>query len=115
MKYRILSTSNDYVFGQGSAQFLQDTPLTVAQAVKTRLWLSVGEWFLDTLEGTPYLGEILGHGNLATYDQAIQERILGTQGVVSIDAYSSSLEDRNLTVQATITTIYGQTNLVQVF
>lgn len=115
MRYRALSPSGDFVFGPGS-RFLIDSPATVGQAVRTRLLLALGEWFLDMTEGTPYKTSILGTGTKAIYDQAIQERILGTQGVTSIESYASFLdEDRHLSVAATINTIYGQTTVNQVF
>jgi len=75
-----------------------------------------GEWFLDQTAGTPYDTQILGAGTQATYDQALQEVILNTQGVVEIQEYSSLLDsDRSLTVSALINTIYGQTSIQQVF
>lgn len=116
MRYRTLSPNDDYVFGQGQAEFMVDSPETVAQAVRTRLRLSTGEWFLDTTEGTPYATEILGAGTQSLYDSAIKERVVGTPGVVSIDDYSSYLgQDRALTVTMTISTQYGQTTLSQAF
>jgi hypothetical protein len=116
MRYRALSSSGDYVFGRGTGEFLLNSPEAVAQAVETRLRLMTGEWFLNLDEGTPYSTEILGTGTQTLYDQAIQDRILGTQGVQSIDDYTSTLNSatRQLTVECTITTIYGQASVTQV-
>lgn len=116
MRYRALDANGDMVFGQGPSEFLVNSPEAVAQAVKTRLLLISGEWFLDTTEGTPYLTEILGTNTQTIYDQAIQERILATPGVLSIDNYSSSLDraKRQLSVQCTITTAYGAATVQQV-
>lgn len=108
MRYRTLSASDDYTFGQRA--FLVDSPEAVGQAVLTRLRLARGEWFLDTTEGTPYQQEILGMGRVATYDAAIIERILGTPGVTELVSYSSNLDRRTraATVEAVINTQYGQ-------
>lgn len=116
MRYRILSSTGDYVFGQGPSEFLVNTPEAVAQAVRTRLSLVQGEWFLDTSDGTPYNTQILGLGTSGSYDQAIQERILDTPDVLSIDSYVSVLDEttRSLTVTCTITTEFGQTTIQQV-
>lgn len=116
MRYRKLSPSGDYVFGQGSTEFLIDTPEAVGQAVLTRLRLVRGQWFLDREEGTPWLTEILGENTQETYDIAIREVILDTPGVVRIDSYASVLngETRDLQVVATITTVYGQTTINEV-
>lgn len=109
MRYRTLSPSGDYVFGQGRQQFLVDTPAAVAQAVKTRLALFTGEWFLNPDDGTPYSTDVLGAGTGGRYDAAIQQRVLDTPGVSGITDYASSLDrsTRRLTVQIAIDTIYG--------
>lgn len=114
MRYRTLSPTGDFVFGAGPAEFLVNTPDAVGQAVRTRLLLAEGEWYLDSTEGTPYATEILGTGTQSLYDQAIRERILGTEGVLSITSYVSYLAERNLTVIATIDTIYGVVQVQQV-
>ena len=111
---RAMDANGDYVFGGGAGEFLVNTPAAVAQAVQTRLQLAEGEWFLDLQEGTPYSTEILGANTTALYDQAIRERILDTPGVVAIISYSSVLNNRALTVNATISTLYGQTSISQV-
>lgn len=115
MRYRALSPDGDYTFGQGNSNFLINSPDAVAQAVMTRLLLMQGEWFLDITEGTPYGTKILGTGTSPFYDQAIRERILGSQGVIGIASYSSNVQNRKLSVEATINTIYGATTIQQVF
>ena len=113
MRYRQLDANGDFLFGQNSANFLVDTPATVAQAVQTRLGIIEGEWFLDITIGTPYNTEILGAGTVATYDAAIQEVILDTPGVSGIAIYSSSFNPitRAVSINCTIDTIYGQAEL----
>lgn len=108
--YRKLDENGDYVFGKGPGNFHIDSPEAVAQAVKTRLALSEGEWFLDVNHGTPYNSQILGAGKVATYDLAIQTVILNTNGVKSIVAYSSGVDPntRGAFVNCVIDTIYGQ-------
>lgn len=113
MRYRKLSATGDYVFGGQQADFYKDVPEGVGQAVLTRLRLLRGEWFLDKTEGTPWSTEVLGKYTNGTYDAAIRQRILGTQGVLQITEYSSSVdtEKRALSVTATISTIYGPTTV----
>lgn len=43
----------------------------------------------------------------------IRQRILGTQGVLRIDSFNSQFngETRTLSIQSTITTIYGSADL----
>lgn len=112
MKYRALSATGDYQFGRLDA-FLVDTPAAVAQAVKTRLALWTGEWFLDADEGTPYVPMILGAGTQGTRDDAVRQRILDAQGVQEIVSYYSNVDHatRAMTATALVQTIYGQTSL----
>lgn len=116
MRYRLLSPTGDYVFGQGPNEFSVNKPQTVAQAVQTRLLLLQGEWFLDTTVGVPYSTEVLGTNTRNTYDTAIRTCILDTQGVVQITDYFSSFNSatRALTITATIDTIYGEITIQQV-
>lgn len=115
MRYRKLDNKGDYTFGQQSGNFLTNAPEAVAQAVKTRLGLIQGEWFLDITTGTPYNSQILGAGTVSMYDHAIQTVILGTVGVLRIVDYASGVnpETRAASVACTIDTVYGQTTIQQ--
>lgn len=110
IRYRQLTSSGDYRFG-GGAVFLVDSPDAVRQAILTRLKLGVGDWFLDLDEGTDYRGSILGYGTQGTRDLEIQDRILGTPGVLEIVSYESVVDavKRSFTVSATVSTVFGQT------
>lgn len=112
MRYRKQSPSGDFLFGQGPLVYLVDNPDAVGQAIKTRLSLFKGEWFLNEDSGTPWNTEILGDNTIPLYDQAIQQIIVGTQGVLAIIDYASSLDqNRRLTVTAKVNTIYGTTSI----
>lgn len=109
MQYRKLTSSGDYSFGAGGSNFWVNSPAGVLQAIGTRLKLFQGEWALDTTQGVPYSTEIFGNNTEGTRDLVVQEAILGTQGVLSISAYSSSFDSstRKFSVAATVDTIYG--------
>jgi hypothetical protein len=109
MRYRREDANEDYIFGPGSS-FMVDTPEAVAQAVKTRLRLYVGEWFLDTREGLN-LDLVLGYGTQMTRDREVQRVITGTTGVRRILSYSSDATNRAFKVTATVETIYGITTI----
>lgn len=104
----------DMVFGHGQADLLVNSSEAVAQVVSTRLLLLQGEWFLDVTDGLPFSTAIAGYNTRSTYDLAIRERILDTQGVLSIDEYSSDLVDRRLSVSARISTVYGEATIQEV-
>lgn len=111
MRYRKLTADGDMVFGKGSNGHYRDQPEAVAQLVRTRLRLMLGEWFLDTTDGTPWLTKVLGKYTEATRTLALKDRILSTPGVQSVDSYSAAFDPdkRVFNMQATITTIYGTT------
>lgn len=111
MRYRQLDANGDYVFG-GSGEFLVDSPECVAQAIRTRLLLATGEWFLDVTEGTAYAEQVLGYGTQGSRDNAIKSRIIDTPGVEELLSYASSMSaDRRFTVTAVVRTLYGDTTV----
>lgn len=82
----------------------------VAQTIRTRLRLFVGEYFRDITEGTPWYQTILGKGaTLSERDAAIKRRILRTDGVVQVVQFSTDYDvtTRVFTVQADVVTQYG--------
>lgn len=111
MKVRKLSKDGDYALGHGSVNFLQNSAEAVAQSVMTRLALWQGQWFIDTDEGTPWIQGVLGKGDFA--ESLIKERILATQGVLSISEFESILnpDTRSMAITVTIETEYGSATL----
>ena len=91
MRYRKLSPTGDYLFGQQQANFWINVPDGVAQAVATRLRLWVGNWFLNTADGTDWSGKVLGNRTALTRDAEIRQRVLNTPGATQINGYSSSI------------------------
>lgn len=113
MIYRQLDANGDYVIGA----FYQDTPEAVGQAVQTRLLLFTREWFTDVNEGMPWRTNVLGKYTQSAYDTVVKQRILGTPGLKSILAYSSSFDgaSRRVTVNVSIDTIYGPATLASTY
>ena len=113
MRYRKLSASGDYTFGQAQNNFHVNMPEAVAQAVKTRLLLIQGEWFLDITQGTPYSTKILGAGRVATFSSALKRVIAETQGVTDVIKFGAFFNSttRKASISATINTIYGKIEL----
>lgn len=113
MRYRKLDVDRDMQFGGGASDFWKDQPEAVAQAVETRLGLWLGQWFLDTSAGVPYETEVLGKYTESTRDPTLRDHILSTTGVVAIEKYASQhdRDARAFSVQATISTAYGQAQI----
>lgn len=110
MKYRKLSPSGDFVFGQSLQNFYINVPAAPAQAAQTRLQLWQGEWFLDSDVGTPYPEGVLGKHSQAEADLVVQDQVLNTEGVTDIATFSSQLDPvtRLYSVTMTIDTVYGE-------
>ncbi|WP_067709479.1 hypothetical protein [Erwinia sp. ErVv1] len=113
MKYRREDKDGDYTFGKGDNTFLTDSPEAVAQAIKTRLMLWYGQWFLDTTEGTPWMNLLSNRPNDAAVELALRQRILETEGVLEILSFEMSFTatTRRAVVTATVSTRYGTTTV----
>lgn len=114
MRYRKLTSTGDYSFGNSLRDFYIDIPEAVAQAVQTRLLLWLGEWYLDVTEGVPYLEGVIGkHPDpQATADQTIKTVIQGTQGFADIIEFQSEINPDTRAYKVPICeidTIYGPT------
>lgn len=111
MRVRKLDADGDMQFGHGSLDMYQNSSEGVAQCVMTRLALWQEMWFLDVDEGTPWLQDALGKRMLV--ESVVKDRILGTDGVESIEDFEAILDPdtRRITITATINTIYGSTSV----
>ena len=109
MLVRRLDDNHDMTFGRGIADMARDDEAT-AQAVKTRLLLLKGEWFLDIEAGVPYLQQIMVRpSNLPLAEAIIKRTILDTEGVAELQSFAMTYdrETRRLTIQATVANSYG--------
>lgn len=119
---RMLDAAGDVMFGRGLQSFHSGSPATI-QRTRTRLLLVRGEWFLDTSEGVPWWDDpdapdvqpIMGvTRNLAYAEAILKARILGTDGVASLESFAMSFapDTRRLSVSATVTDEDGVTGTI---
>jgi hypothetical protein len=103
-------------FGHALADYWTDEQY-IAQSIKSRLLLVLGEWFLDTSDGTPW-PSIMGIKpyDPATVEAAIRDRILGTQGVTAITEFSliADTPSRKGTILVTVQTVFSTNVSVEV-
>lgn len=98
-----------YLDADGQIAFVHDAE-AVGQHARCRLMTHKGEWFLDTVAGTPWLDRILGkRADLTLAEAVIKAAIKGTDGVKEITSFD--LRWRAATrgldlVSATMTTIF---------
>lgn len=113
MRYRKLSPTGDYTFGNGELDFLRDTPATVAQAVQTAVLLWLGEWYLNIDNGTPFLQGVFGKHSKEEANLTLQDRILNVQNVTGLENFASVIDpvSRRMSLTATLNTAFGPTPL----
>lgn len=100
----ISQPGNDLVFtGNPPGLVLVEGAHAVGQHVRQRLQTFIGEWFLDTQAGMPWLDQILGR----KYDPALAEtvvkaEIMKTDGVREITSFSVAFlgETRGLRIRS---------------
>jgi uncharacterized membrane protein (Fun14 family) len=117
MKDLCLDTiSHDLLISNYDLSLVTDKDYLV-QKIKIRLLFIYGEWFLDIEDGLKYYEIIwVKNPNIALIESAIQATILDIEGVINITQFSTSFSNANreLTINATINTIYGTISLEEV-
>lgn len=91
----LIGSDGNLVLVNGDLMLTLDSE-TVAQAtaqrLQTRLRMFMGEWFLNTNLGVPYLQSILGKkGAQDIADAAIKNTALGVPNIAGINEYTSSV------------------------
>ena len=101
--------NGDMAFGQGLANFARDSE-ACAFNVRSRLLTIIGEWFLDTGAGVPYIDGVFARPvTLPLAEATIKRTILQTLDVATLNEFTMALDhnSRQLAVNCSLTTIYG--------
>lgn len=120
MKYRRLDSNHDMCFGRGKSDYLEDEisyPDAVAQAIKTRMLLFLGEWWMNTSDGLPLFQQILGQrAKMNIIEGILVNRIRGLRmpdqryAVTSVSNVITTYdpETRDFTFSCSVDTVYGK-------
>jgi hypothetical protein len=106
----LLDADNNLVVTAGRPELASDTA-AIAQAIRLRLQMLKGEWYLDESAGLPYFQEILvKNPNTAQIRKVIAERIEGTLGVSTLESLDLVFDRtaRTLTVTFEVSTDTGE-------
>ena len=101
--------TNDIVLQNGDIMMI-DNAERVAQMILITLRFWLGEWFLNTTEGVPYLEYILvKQPNMAHIRQILTEQVQSVEGVKAVTDMELTFDqrERNLLVEYTADTDYG--------
>lgn len=114
MKGSALNSNNDLIIENGQIK-LVDKAAEVAQHVRTRLQLFLGECFFDVNTGIPYFQSILTKPvNLDNIESILKQTILETDDVLRLETFEmqfSDTEERKLVVNSNVETVYGIINV----
>lgn len=111
MTVRALDINGDIV--TSGTQFLS-SQAEIAQTIKTRLNLFLGEYFRDITDGTAWFQKIFTkQTSLANKEAVIKSRILNTEGVLKLTSFTTDfdLSTRAYTVTVGVLTQYGADEL----
>jgi len=104
-----LDSSNEWVVGDdGSPEFVTGLE-AIAQDVRCRLRLLLGEWAFDATEGTAYLQKILGKVGPQNAQSEIARVVRATPGILAVQRVVPSMNtaSRTLRVDLSATTAFG--------
>lgn len=114
MRVRGLDSDGDWTFGKGVQDYKQNGD-ALEQNLVTRLKSWRGDCFFAPQEGVDW-NNFLDRGTKDFLDRDIKRVIIQTEGVLRIDSYTSDLPvDRDLNVEAKLSTIYGSLDINNVF
>lgn len=94
MDLKLDQASHDLVFVNGECPVTTGLVDSVSQRLIIRLRTFLGEWFINTTYGVPWLERVLGHKvNRNSVDIVIQENILKDEGVSQVVEFSSTMDE----------------------
>lgn len=86
----------------------------IAQTIKTRIRLYLGEYFRDITDGTPWFQSILGKGtSLANKEATLRQRIVQTDGVLRLTKFETTfdIDSRKYSITVNVLTNDGAIEL----
>lgn len=103
MDFKLDPLTGDLAFENGDLVLVDGTD-AIIQQIRIRLNFFLGEWFLDSREGTPWY-QILGERpDLGLVYETVRQVLITTPGVESVDTLRVSMDDpvRQLNVTFTL-------------
>lgn len=109
MTVRHIDPDTGDIVTSGEMQFIGGRE-EIAQTIKTRLALFLGEYFRNITDGTPWYEQILGKFvSLDIVESVLRVRIAATPGVVRLTSFDTdfNIDSRKYSVTAGVLTIHG--------
>lgn len=107
MRVSRLDNLKDWTFGKGLANYAVDSE-AIRQNVQTRLQSFANDWFLDITANIDWLNILGSKNNEQTIESEVTRVVLATEGVLSLDKYELSVNERESTITIKFTDIFGE-------
>lgn len=107
MIFRNLDTNGDWCFGRGKNDFLT-TVSAIKMNIRTRILSWFGDCFFAQNEGIDWYNRMGKTNQRTLLEDDIKRVIVQSYGVAELVSFESSLEDRVLTAEYVVKTIYGE-------
>lgn len=108
--------THDLMRDSGKDLLLTDGAKRVAQQIKVTLLTFLGEWFLDTTFGVPYLERIMVKSpNRAQIESVIRAKVKDVPGVEAVPAVNIEIEAATRRARITLPGIETNEGLITVF
>lgn len=104
-------SSNEFLRKNRGFRLTEDDLEYIAQKVRAAISMHLGEWYLDTSLGVPYIPDF---GNKAEHrplmEAMIQKRILAVSGIKRITSFESEVNSslRTITIKFVAITDHGE-------
>jgi hypothetical protein len=106
MKFRNLSTTNDWSFGQGMQSYASDLK-ALCLNLKTRILSWAGDCFFDLSAGIDWKN-LLDYNTQKQIINALKNIAFKTEGVIRVNSIVvSPITDRSVDINISVDTIYG--------
>lgn len=109
MIVRALDINFDWTFGRGLSNYKVEKE-AIMQSIQTRLKSWKGDCFFALDDCVDY-ENYLDKNTKIFLDNDVKRVILQSDGVIRIDAFESTIEDRDYTANIDVMTIYGTAGL----
>lgn len=110
MIIRALDANGDFTFGKGKSSYKKDLA-ALKQDLKTRLLSWVGDCFFDAGAGVDWNSRLGKRSQLKPLIEEVRTVILKTEGITQVLNIDFDLNsDRNLTLNYSIKTVFGETD-----
>jgi hypothetical protein len=100
MQIRKVDANGDIIFGRGQGTFLSGDQ-AIAELLRRRIMLWLGEWFLDTTDGVDYPNILATRpAPMQHAGDQLRQRITDTAGVTALNSYTDSFDHQTDTYSA---------------